>query len=232
MNGSSRKVVIIGGGIAGLCAGVYARKCGYAAEILEMHEVPGGLATSWHRGGYTFETCLNWLLGSAHGRFHALWQEVFDIDRLTFINQQDCGRIETEHGEFLTMYADLDRLETTLLAHAPQDAAAVRSLVSTIRRFARFNPPLPGSSRFGDALTFLRLIPWLPALRRLMRVTIADYGQRFKGPLLRSFFNGDSAELSALPLILSMAWMFDRNAGYPIGGSQAVIGAIADNFCR
>jgi hypothetical protein len=29
-----------------------------------MHDTPGGLATSWRRGDYTFETCLHWLLGS------------------------------------------------------------------------------------------------------------------------------------------------------------------------
>ena len=58
---TSRKIVIIGGGIAGLCAGVYARKCGYDVEVLEQHDNAGGLAT---RGDYTFETCLHWLLGA------------------------------------------------------------------------------------------------------------------------------------------------------------------------
>lgn len=64
MKEKSKKVVIIGGGIAGLCAGVYARRCDYDVEVLEMSETAGGLATSWRRGDYTFETCLHWLLGS------------------------------------------------------------------------------------------------------------------------------------------------------------------------
>jgi 2-polyprenyl-6-methoxyphenol hydroxylase-like FAD-dependent oxidoreductase len=64
MTSQSRKIVIIGGGIAGLSAAVYARKCGYEVELLEQHDSPGGLATSWKRGDYTFETCLHWLLGS------------------------------------------------------------------------------------------------------------------------------------------------------------------------
>jgi hypothetical protein len=29
-----------------------------------MHHTPGGLATSWRKGDYTFETCFHWLLGS------------------------------------------------------------------------------------------------------------------------------------------------------------------------
>ena len=42
MAGTVRKIVIIGGGIAGLCAGVYARRCGYEVDLVEMHERPGG----------------------------------------------------------------------------------------------------------------------------------------------------------------------------------------------
>jgi phytoene dehydrogenase-like protein len=48
-----KKIVIIGGGIAGLCAAVYGLKCGYDVEVLEMHDRAGGLAMSWKRGGYT-----------------------------------------------------------------------------------------------------------------------------------------------------------------------------------
>jgi len=61
------KVVIIGGGIAGLSTAVYARSCGYDVECLEQHRGPGGLATSWRRGDYVFEACLHWLVGSRPG---------------------------------------------------------------------------------------------------------------------------------------------------------------------
>jgi len=37
MKQAEHKIVIIGGGIAGLCAGVYARKCGYEVELLAPH---------------------------------------------------------------------------------------------------------------------------------------------------------------------------------------------------
>jgi len=68
MTETSHKIVIIGGGVAGLCAGVYGRKCGFDAEVLEQHENAGGLATSWRRGDYAFETCLRWLLGANPAR--------------------------------------------------------------------------------------------------------------------------------------------------------------------
>ena len=64
-------------------------------------------------------------------------------------------------------------------------------------------------------------------------MTIEEYGNRFKNPLLRAFFqSGDSAQLSAIALVFSLAWMSDLNAGYPIGGSQAIIRLIVENFLR
>ena len=80
-----KKVVIVGGGIAGLCTGVYLRRLGFDTEILEMHAIAGGLATAWKKGGFTFENCVHWLVGSKDGgQLNAGWKEVFDIGRLEF----------------------------------------------------------------------------------------------------------------------------------------------------
>ena len=135
MKHDAGKIIIIGGGIAGLCAAVYAQKCGYQAEVLEMHDSAGGLATSWRRGDYTFETCLHWLLGSnPDGEMHSRWLEVFDIDKLKFIHPEEFVRLETEHGECLSIYRNVDRLEAEMLNRAPEDAEKVRHLTSAIRR--------------------------------------------------------------------------------------------------
>ncbi len=57
------------------------------------------------------------------------------------------------------------------------------------------------------------------------------YGQRFQHPLLRRFFTGGATGgLSALALVMSLAWMSGRNAGYAIGGSQALIRLIVERF--
>src|SRR5579863_429203 len=102
MNRNGRRVVMLGGGIAGLSAAVYALQCGYEAVVLEMGEIPGGLAMSWGRGPYTFETCLHWFVGSKPGgELNGIWREVFDIDRLKFVNHEEFVRIETEHGDCL-----------------------------------------------------------------------------------------------------------------------------------
>lgn len=222
-----KRIVIIGGGIAGLCAGVYARKCGYEVEVLEMGQNAGGLATSWRRGEYTFETCLHWLLGSnPTGAFHSRWLEVFDIDKLKFVDQEEFVRLETDRGECLPIFTNVDRMETELLKNAPEDATEIRRFASAVRKLARLPMPDPAE----PLLTALRTLPALPLLRQLSQITVEEYGRRFTHPLLKKFFEGESAELSALALLFSLAWLSERNAGYPIGGSQAVIRAIVDNL--
>ena len=59
------KLVVIGAGISGLSAGIYAARAGFDVTIVEQHNIPGGLSTSWSRKGYYFEGGMHWLTGSS-----------------------------------------------------------------------------------------------------------------------------------------------------------------------
>jgi phytoene dehydrogenase-like protein len=227
-----RKIIIIGAGIAGLCAAVYALKCGYDVEILEMHDMPGGLAMNWRRGPYTFETCLHWFLGSnPHGEFNRQWREVFDIDKLTFINPQEFVRIETESGDTLRIFTNADRLETELLHRAPNDLANIRDLAHSIHSLGKFKMIDPSGGLADNWLNMLRDLPIFPRLSRLGKMSGEEYGWRFADPLLRNFFStGDIGKLTAIAMVLSLAWMNEGNAGYCIGGSQAIIRLITQKI--
>lgn len=222
------RIVVIGGGIAGLCAAVHARLCGYEVELLEAHDRPGGLATSWQRDGYTFETCLHWLLGTRPGgSMYRRWQEVLDIASLRFVHPEEFVRLETEDGERLCVYTDLDRLEAEMLRRAPADAAPIGRFVAAVRRLARLELPEPGQRGLAGFRALLKLLPYLPTLRHWSRRSCEQCGRAFSDPLLRSFFGaGEMAELSAVALVFSLGWMSRQDGGYPIGGSQAVIRAI------
>ena len=232
MTEDAGKIVVIGGGVAGLCAAVYARRCGYQVELLEQHQSAGGLATSWRRGDYTFETCLHWLVGSnPSGILHAEWREVCDIDTLRFVDHDEFVRLEDEHGASLHIFTDVDRLEAELLNVAPEDEDEIRRFTSAIRHLVNFPMPHPGESWPARIANMLQMLPNLPLLWRLSHLSIEDYGRRFKHPLLRAFFDGGAmGNLSVLALVFSLAWMSGRNAGYAIGGSQALIRLIVERF--
>jgi phytoene dehydrogenase-like protein len=223
-----RKMVIIGGGIAGLCTAVYAQKCGYDAEVLEMHSMPGGLAMSWNRGQYTFETCLHWLLGSKPGgEMNAQWLEVVDLGELQFVDPVEFTRIETESGESLRIYAEVDRLEAELLKRAPQDKAQILRFTHAVRRLGKFRLPDPGSGVFENGGALLHDATCLPLMHKLSNISGRDYGEQFSDPLIRTFFGGgEMGKLSAIALVFSLAWMNVGNAGYAVGGAQSIIRAI------
>ena len=232
MTQEPQSIAIVGGGIAGLCAAVYARKCGFEVDVLEQHDVPGGLATRWNRGGYVFETCLHWLLGSnPDGPLHDMWREVCDIDSLQFLYHEEFVRLETEHGEILRVFAYVDRLEAEFVRVAPEDAEEVRRFTAAIRHLTDMPFPDPSAGWVEQGWTILRTLPELPLLQRLSHVSAEEYGKRFRHPLIRRFFGeGTTARMAVLALIFSLAWQSARNAGYPIGGSQAVTRLIADRL--
>ena len=228
MSGNGRQVVIVGGGIAGLCAAIYALQCGYKVVVLEQCDVAGGLAMSWERDAYTFETCLHWFVGSKPGgELNGVWREVFDIDRLKFVNHEEFVRIESEKGDVLRVWTDADRLEEELLRRAPQDKKAILDLTHTIRTLSRFRLLDPAGGLAGNWLNILRDLPMFPALKKLGQMSGREYGKRFSDPLLRGFFSeGDVGRLTAVAMVISLAWMHAGNAGYCVGGAQAIIRAI------
>ncbi len=229
-----RRLLVIGGGIAGLCAAVQARRCGYEVELIEQHDNLGGLATSWTRGPYTFETCLHWLLGSSPASpMHRQWRELFDIDRLQFIYPEEFVRIEASGGQSLSIYTNPERMQDALMRRSPQDAEAIQDFARAVREFAHL--PVPDLSEHGPAawLGFLRLLPEAARLRRFSRMSLAEYGARFRDPLIRAFFDaGESSQMMAITLAFALGWMAGGQAGYPLGGSQAVIRLIAENLQR
>jgi phytoene dehydrogenase-like protein len=224
-----QKVVIIGGGIAGLCAGIYLRRHGFETEILEMHTQAGGLATAWKKGGFTFENCLHWLVGSKEGAYlNATWKEIFDIGRLEFYNTPIFQVVE-RGGEKIAIHIDADKLRQELTAKAPEDAAAIKEFTGLIKKLSGLRFPR-GDSFLSRWTAYIRILPFLPALSKSSKLTIGDYARKFKNPLLRGFFESGMDELSLLAIVFSLAWMMSGNAGYPIGGSLKMIGLIEDRY--
>jgi phytoene dehydrogenase-like protein len=229
-----RRLFVIGGGIAGLCAAVYARRSGYDVELLEQHDSPGGLATSWTRGPYTFETCLHWLLGSSpESPMHRKWRELFDIDQLKFIYPEEFVRIESSDGQTLSIYTNTERMRETLLRRSPEDANAIRDFADSVHKFAHI--PLPDPSEHGPSawLGYVRMLPEAVRLHRFAEISSAAYGARFRDPLIRAFFDaGESSQMKAIAVAFALGWMGTGQAGYPLGGSRAVITRIAENLQR
>lgn len=228
-------IIIIGAGIAGLSVGCYGRMNGYRTRILEMHDKPGGLCTSWRRQGFTFDGCLHWLVGSRPGSgFNQIWQELGALRDCEIVDHEAFMRVEGEGGETFILYTDIDRLEAHMKDLAPADAEEIEAFCNTVRRFTRVSEAMGiGPSGLLDTVrTGLRMLPHLGALRRYSTTSICEYASRFSDPFLRQAFATifDMDDLPMAGLLMTLAWMHNRDAGYPIGGSLAFARAIERRY--
>jgi phytoene dehydrogenase-like protein len=229
-----KHVVIIGAGIAGLAAGVYALRNGYRVTVLEQHAKPGGLCTAWERGGYVFDGCIHWLVGSdPHDPMHAQWDALGMLDDVRIIHHDVFLTIEDDAGRRLVVYEDIDRLEAEMLRVAPRDERQIRKLAKVMRLLShmRSGPPQkkPGDGGPGSIAWIRGFLSFLPTIFTMVthgRLSVEQYARRFRDPFLRDALPKIMYSLegfSLLAFMFTLAWMSAKNAGYPVGGSLPLV---------
>ncbi|MEW6179049.1 MAG: NAD(P)/FAD-dependent oxidoreductase [Chloroflexota bacterium] len=232
------RILIIGGGVAGLAAGCYAQMNGYNAVIFEMHNLPGGLCTAWERRGYIFDGCIHYLFGSGKGQpFNQMWQELGVTQNRSMINHHEYQRI-TDGKDTLIIYADPSRLRKHMKEISPQDSKLIDQFCGGVEHFTRFDMQLMYKkprhlmnaedwAEFGKKMS-----PFLIPMARWGRISAAEFAAHFKHPFLKKviphMFSWEEA-----PVMMGMsllAYMHTGNAGFPVGGSLEFARAIEKRF--
>lgn len=232
-----KSVAIIGAGIAGLAAGCYAQMNGYRSRIYEMHTAAGGLCTAWERKGYTIDYCIHWLVGSAPGSgLYRLWREIGLIQPLKIVNMDEFARVEDTEGRTVIFYTNLDRLESELLRISPADSELTRSFLGDARKVAGRDmpsdlPPRRLMTPWQGLRALGAMAPFMGPLKRWSKVTLAGLAARFQDPLLRMAFHELwPPQCSAFTLLMTLAWLNDGVAGYPLGGSLPMMKAVEERY--
>lgn len=235
-NSAEDSIIIIGAGFAGLGTGIYAQMNGYKTRIFEMHDKPGGLCTSWSRKGYTFDGCIHWLVGSSpESAFHKSWEDVGVAQGRKIINFDEYLRFEGKDGRTVIFYSDVDRLEKHLLEFSPQDSAVIREFTSGIRMCTAFNQPSKQVPLLKRLLRNLKLAFTLALhgkdMQKWMKTSARDFAAKFNDPVLREAIkNIWVPEFSMLFMLFTFAYLHNRNAGYPLGGSMSMSRALEKRY--
>lgn len=220
-----KSVLIIGAGVAGLCAGIYGQMNGYRTRIVEQHKIPGGLVTAYRRKGYLIDLCVHWLPGSGPGFFlHRYWQEVGLLDGREFLQHDRYGVYRAADGRTVNFYCDPDRLEQHWLELAPEDAAVIHELADGVRLGIRFKPPAMEQYEAGTLAWIKFIIGMMPIMRGMQKwtkLTVAELAERFRSPLLReALLTLFEPDFSVFYMVLSqMGFLYRKEAAYPLGGS-------------
>ncbi|MFC2063281.1 phytoene desaturase family protein [Chloroflexota bacterium] len=233
----NKSMIIIGAGIAGLSAGCYGQMNGYRTRIFEMHDLPGGLCTSWTRKGYTIDGCMHFLLGSNPGTgFYRIWEELGAIQGRQMINQEEYIRFEGEDSKVFSVYTNIGRLEQHMKELAPEDEKVIEEVIKAARKCTGFEIPVEKARELYTLVDYIKMMPRLFPILRFMskwgKISTLEMAKRVKHPLLHQFLltYAELPDYSMIVLLMALAWHHQKHAGYAVGGSLEFARAIEHRY--
>ena len=196
--------------MAGLTAGIYALKDGYAVTLLERAVRAGGVQGGWERGGYHFEGSLHWLFGCGKTRMpiKSIYRDTRMLSDNNPVHFGDPVYGYVGEGKDVRLVRGTRALKKELLAASPEDGKAIRRLIRDIRFY------------------------FLPhRLLRLLKTSTGDYLARFSGRSVNCLLS-DIVHPShnALALIYTLSKFVTFDAGYPQGGSTRMVDNMRARF--
>ena len=234
----SIKVVIVGAGIAGLTTAVYAQRSGFDVTLIEQHSIVGGMCTSWKRKGYLFEGAIHWLTGSSPKTgVYSVWKDTGALGEDIPISLKD-PFYSVEHDEqVINLYRNIDKTVEHLKAISPEDVSLLKQLAKDVKALSKMQMPITDikgvkvKNPKRMTLGFLfKMLPAIPALQRLGKISCADFAKRFKHPAIQRLFRIVPDEYSATSFVFTLATLHTGDGGYPEGGSLAMVQRMAKTF--
>jgi phytoene dehydrogenase-like protein len=185
---NNKKLIIVGAGVSGLSAGIYAARSGFDVTILEQHMTFGGLSTSWSRKGYYFEGGMHWLTGSSPKfPLNKIWNQVGALQENNPIENRDPLYTLLDGEKRLCLYRYLPDMKKALLEYAPEDKKMIKRMCRDVKAFSHFYMPVfdIAGCKCKNPVGFnpFSFIPMLPAVLRvpfLVNKSFEEYVNKFK----------------------------------------------------
>ena len=230
---AEKSIIIIGAGLAGLSTGCYAQMNGYQSQIFEHHTVPGGVAATWKRKGYTIDGGIHFIMGHKPGKaLHELYRELGTAQANRFVDMTTYGRFTDEtSGRCVEVTRDLNRLAIDLKAFSADDAPVVDELIAGARSMQGLDMSEVGLSKPPQLVGPLDRIKEMWNMRRLLRYftgkyarPVADYVQAVHDPWLRRCIkNLFLPEVPVWFIFMILGMLSEGQLGYLKGGCLGFI---------
>ena len=231
-----KTIVIIGAGISGLAAGIYAEQSGFHAVILEKNPSVGGLCTGWYRKGQYIDGCIHWLTGTdKRDDLYKMWHEVGALDNETPVLQLGGWGVFDYQGIKVPFYSDLNKAEKEWISISPVDKKHIKHFFKMVRDIASVDLPLEkpvADLGFVRMVKFIfNLLPVWPNYLLTMKMSCEKYAKRFKSPALRwAITHAQVGDGNLYSMLFSYANVATGNGGIPLGGSKPMVERMKDRF--
>lgn len=140
MKNRPEKVVIVGGGLAGLTAGILLAQENIDTVIVEQHFVPGGYLQGFSRRGVRFETGLHYVGASMPGQPFAQYLKLMGIyNNLTFLSAPNdiVGQVVLPNKRQIAIPQGVDNFAVMTKALFPEEAAGIDAILCEVYKCVR-----------------------------------------------------------------------------------------------
>lgn len=225
-------LLIIGGGLAGLSTGCYARASGLRTTIVEHNLELGGVCTAWRRGLYTIDGCIHWLTGGPFDRFYEELGVLPGVERRVldeWLTYQDLQTATT-----IRFTRDLEGLRQDLIAMAPGDRAEIERVIAGARELGDLAPPVQPRELAGvrEQLAQLWELRHHAGTMLHFRKPLGVWAeQHLTSPALRRMFTVIMPpEVPAMFLCTVLGYLARGHLSRPVGGSGRFRDALIDRY--
>lgn len=231
-----QKVVIIGGGISGLSAGIYAQKAGFESVIYEKHSVPGGQCTGWMRNGHYIDNCICWMTGAKEGYdIWNIWKDSGICANSVPIHQPEAFYKSESDGQSICLWRDLDKTEKQMIELSPEDSKEIKKFIKNVRLSESLQvptkKPLDMMNLFDLTLYGLKMLKMLPVLFNYSRMSVGELSEKFKHPLLKKLITDYlPRDYLAHLFITAYGTITSGGGGIPVGGSFAAVQRMVNRY--
>lgn len=223
------KTVIIGGGVAGLSAGIFLQKRGIPTIIYEKNSAPGGVCSAVEKNGFRFDLSCRLIDGVKSGRRHDLMIESGALSPSLAIDSSPFEIFENEGEQFRVEWnAKAFRSLLTQLATAA-DTKRIENFFFMLEKFEQRSRE-PKTQPFAlltlkqkkEFLLQCRNYPL--ALFKAPRQSLEKWIGEWESPSIRKLWRAlYSDHYSLAAFFYHMACRLYGNSGFPRGGAPALI---------
>ncbi len=231
-----KTVAIIGAGVSGLTAGIYALQTGYETTIYEKNPMPGGECTVWTRDGYHIDNCIHFLIGcNKEDALNKIWENTGALSNdVSLYREPSFYSLEME-GKQLHLWRDLEKTRAELLAIAPEDEKELLLFFECVKNCECIKPPCDISPAHMNPIQYIKMGMSMKnasrANKEYGKQTMSEFVERFKNPYIRALFgNYFNSNFLALTYVTSYAFYTSDTVAIPEGGSQGMTARMRKRF--